>query len=96
MGIAFADQYAPILQLLAIAFFLLSLNTGSYFFLLAVGKIRFTTAVSIASSAIALLISIPLIRARGIEGAALGRIAYAIVSGVLMTGQMTLILTRKR
>ena len=79
MGTDFAVQTHSLLSVLAIAFGVLATNVVPHYVLLAVGKVRFVSAVNVLGGLAALLATVFLIPKMGLLGAALGRMLYGPV-----------------
>jgi O-antigen/teichoic acid export membrane protein len=78
-----ATQTAIILPWLVAAYWLLSLNSVSYFLLLGMGRIRFISLTVIASGTAAVVAAYLAISSFGLIGAPAGRAVYALLSLVL-------------
>jgi O-antigen/teichoic acid export membrane protein len=79
MGKSFADHsYLP-LSILALSFFMLSLNVAPHFTLLGLGKIRFVSLTNLFGGALSLVGAVALIPPLGLIGAATGRLFYGPV-----------------
>lgn len=76
MGAAFAAHAYSVLAILALAYFTLALNVVPHYTLLALGQVRFVSAVNIAGGVASLLAASALIPFFGVVGAALGRLLY--------------------
>ena len=76
MGASFAQHAAMPLILVTISFGFLALNIPGHYGLLALGQVRFVTAINVAGCVLSLLVAWMLIPKLGIAGAALGRLSY--------------------
>lgn len=79
MGAEFAAQTHTLLSVLAIAFGVLANNVVPHYILLAIGKVRFVSAVNVLGGLAALLAAVFLIPKAGLLGAAFGRMLYGPV-----------------
>ncbi len=79
-----AAPASEVLPWLVIAYWVLSLNSVSYYLLLGMGRIRFISLTVIASGILAVIAAWFAIDALGLIGAPAGRAAYALVSLVLL------------
>ncbi len=82
-----AESAAPaslLLPWLVIAYWILSLNSVSYYLLLGMGRIRFISLTVITSGICAVIAAYMAIDYIGLVGAPAGRAAYAIISLALL------------
>lgn len=82
MGKSFANHYYLVLSLLALSFFMLSLNVAPHFTLLGLGKIRFASVTNLVGGVLSLIGAIALIPMWGLLGAASGRLLYGPVTSL--------------
>jgi O-antigen/teichoic acid export membrane protein len=83
MGATFAAQSSAMIPLLALGFGMLSLNITAHYALLAMGQVRLVTAFNIAGGIVMLIAIVLLVPHRGVDGAALARLAYGPVTCLL-------------
>jgi O-antigen/teichoic acid export membrane protein len=76
LGPAFAGKSYLLLSLLALGFFMLSLNVAPHFTLLGMGKVRFVSIVNLVGGAASLVGAALLMPSLGLMGAAVGRLLY--------------------
>lgn len=76
MGVDFASHTHALLAILALAFWLLSINVVPHNALLGLGKVRFVAVSNLAGGLFSALGAIGLISLMGLNGAAVGRLLY--------------------
>jgi O-antigen/teichoic acid export membrane protein len=77
-GNAFAREQDILMGLLVASFFLLACNVASYYLLLALGASKPVSLISTGSMLLALALTVILVPAYGLNGAAVGRLAYGL------------------
>jgi O-antigen/teichoic acid export membrane protein len=83
MGPGFASQGRAVLNVLAIGFGLIAINVAPHYILLAIGQVRYLTALNIAAGAISFLTMLMLVPTLGVMGAAIGRLVYGPMTWVM-------------
>ena len=83
MGAAFAVQSSAMVPLLTLGFGMLSLNITAHYAMLATGRVRLVTAFNIAGGIVMLIAIVLLVPHRGVDGAALARLAYGPMTCLL-------------
>jgi O-antigen/teichoic acid export membrane protein len=83
MGPAFAQHAASSLSVVALSFALLAFNIPGHYALLALGRVRFVTAVNLVGGALSLGLALLLVPRFGILGAAMARLAYGPVTWLI-------------
>ena len=76
MGTDFAEHAHTLLSILAVAFWVLSVNVAPHFTLLGLGRVRFVSFVNVAGGIFSLAGAALLINPLGLAGAAVGRLFY--------------------
>jgi O-antigen/teichoic acid export membrane protein len=85
MGVEFSLHHSGLFRLLVVAFFILSLNTATYFVLMGLGKVKLVAMTSLCGTAVTLAVAFALIPWMGAPGAAVGRVVFALITGWIMT-----------
>lgn len=84
LGRETAAHVSPVLEILTIAYWILSSNISSYYMLLGAGRVKETAIVNLAAGVLMLVCMAVLIRPYGIQGVGAARIVYGAVSGLAL------------
>lgn len=95
VGSEIAESSAGILQLLAVAFAILAVNVGPFFVLLASGRERSVAVLTLTAGLAAIAVAWTSIEWTGLIGAAIGRLAYAMLTLAGLPQLMRRTLTHK-
>jgi O-antigen/teichoic acid export membrane protein len=91
MGSVFARQGYFVLVVLATAYALLAINVVPHYTLLALGKVRFVSAVNVLGGALSIGCAALLIPWLGLIGAAIGRLLYGTATALLLPKAKTVL-----
>ena len=92
VGRDLAAAAAPILRIVLVGYALLGFNSAAYFALLGLGRARVVGQANLLAGLVAAILSVVLIRALGLEGAALSRLCY----GVLVSPMLVILVIELR
>lgn len=82
MGHEFMVQGTTVLRLLAVSFFVMSINVTPYFILMGAGEVRFVSFTGFVGGLANLIATILLVPIAGIDAAAFGRFIYAAIASL--------------
>jgi len=96
LGEAEAEASADVLWYLIIAYWILAANIVPYFILLGLGRMRFISISILLAGSVAVIIMYLAVQSIGLTGAAIGRIAYAVITLILSLPLMQYVMKERK